>query len=61
VKSEYLLPILIGKLVKEGRARVKVIPCADKWFGVTYKEDREAVTESIRALVHAGVYRSPLF
>lgn len=61
VKSEFLLPTVIGKLVSEGRARVRVLPCHDKWFGVTYKEDRAFVIESIRALVDAGVYRSPLF
>ncbi len=61
VKSEFLLPTVIGKLVSEGRARVKVLPCADKWFGVTYKEDRESVVASIRTLVNAGLYRSPLF
>ena len=61
VKSEFLLPTVIGKLVSEGRARVRVLPCRDKWFGVTYKEDRESVIESIRALVADGTYRSPLF
>lgn len=60
-KSEFLLPIVIGKLVSEKRARVRVIPCTDRWFGVTYKEDRESVAENIRALVREGVYRSPLF
>ena len=61
VKSEFLLPTVIGKLVKDGRARVRVLPCHGKWFGVTYKEDRDAVIESIRALVAEGVYPSPLF
>lgn len=61
VKSEFLLPTVIGKLVSEGRARVKVSDCSDRWFGVTYKEDREAVTASIRALVDGGLYRTPLF
>ena len=61
LKSEFLLPTVIGKLVSEGRARVRVLPCSDRWFGVTYKEDRELVIESIRALVADGVYPSPLF
>ena len=61
VKSEFLLPTIIGGLVEDGRARVKVLPCADKWFGVTYQEDRALVIESIRELVANGVYRSPLF
>ena len=61
VKSEFLLPGVIGDLVHEKRATVKVLPCADKWFGVTYKEDRESVIASIRSLVENGMYRSPLF
>lgn len=61
IKSEFLLPGVIGDLVHEKRATVKVLPCADKWFGVTYKEDRESVIASIRALVENGMYRSPLF
>ena len=60
-RSEFLLPTVVGKLLAEGRARVRVLPCHDAWFGVTYKEDRETVIESIRALVDAGVYPSPLF
>jgi hypothetical protein len=61
LSSEFLLPTVIGKLVREDRAQVRVLPCRDRWFGVTYKEDRAFVTESIRALVADGVYASPLF
>ena len=60
LKSEFLLPTVVGKLVSAGRARVKVLPCGDRWFGVTYQEDRAVVIDSIRALVAAGVYSSPL-
>ena len=61
LKAEFLLPTIVGKLIDENRATVKVLPCASRWFGVTYKEDREAVQESIRALVRDGLYPSPLF
>ena len=61
VKAEYLLPKIIDKLIKSGRARVRVLETRDKWFGVTYKEDREAVVASIRALIDGGVYKEKLY
>lgn len=61
IKAEYLLPKIIDKLIKSGKARVEVLETKDKWFGVTYKEDKEAVVASIRALIEAGVYKEKLF
>lgn len=61
VKAEYLLPTIVGGLLKEGKIDVKVLKSNDKWFGVTYKEDKEAVVSSIRGLVNAGVYPEKLF
>ena len=61
LKAEFLLPTIVGKLINENRATVKVLPCTSRWFGVTYKEDRAAVQESIGALVRDGFYPSPLF
>lgn len=61
LKAEYLLPTIIGDLLKEGKADVKVLKSHDKWFGVTYKEDKEAVVASVRSLVDAGVYPEKLF
>ncbi len=61
IKSEYLLPSVINRLVESGRARVKVIETPDKWFGVTYREDKQAVVDSLRALIAAGVYPERLF
>ena len=56
LKSEYLLPSIIDGMVKSGRARVKVLETPDKWFGVTYKEDKEAVVNAIKKLIADGVY-----
>lgn len=56
MKSEYLLPRIIDKLLKEKRAEVKVLETQDKWFGVTYKEDKLGVIEAIRNLIADGVY-----
>ena len=56
IKSEYLLPAVIDQLIKAGRATVKVLETRDKWFGVTYKEDKQAVVDAISGLVARGVY-----
>ena len=61
LKAEYLLPIYIGRLLREGSVRVQVLQTAEKWFGVTYREDKPAVQENFRALIEAGVYQVPLF
>ena len=61
LKSEYLLPTIIDQLIRENRARVTVLETRDHWFGVTYKEDKEGVAESIRELVRQGVYPERLF
>ena len=61
MKDEYLLPIYIGRLLKEQKVTVKVLETADKWFGVTYKEDQMGVEASIRALVDSGIYPNDLY
>lgn len=61
IKSEYLLPAEIDKMIQKGTARVKVLKDHDKWFGVTYAEDKDKVVRSLRALVDAGVYPEKLF
>lgn len=61
VKAEYLLPRIIGELLLEGRAQVKVLQSHDQWFGVTYQEDKVAVIEAIQALIEKGVYPAALF
>lgn len=49
--SEYLLPTIIGKLLEEDKVEVEVLQTKDKWFGVTYKEDKEAVIQAIKSIV----------
>ena len=61
IKAEYLLPKIIDKLVHEGKAKVRVLDTPDKWFGVTYKEDKQAVVDAIKGLIDAGVYKEKLF
>ncbi len=61
LKSEYLLPRIIDQLLQEKRAFVKVLETNDKWFGVTYQEDKPGVIEAIHKLVEQGVYKAKLF
>lgn len=61
MKKEYLLPGVVGDLLKDGRASVAVLETNDKWFGVTYKEDKQSVVDSFRKLTDAGVYPEKLF
>jgi len=61
LKSEYLLPNIVDKLLKEERANVKVLETQDRWFGVTYKEDKETVQEAFRELIADGVYAEMLW
>ncbi|MDD6435212.1 MAG: sugar phosphate nucleotidyltransferase [Clostridiales bacterium] len=56
VKKEYLLPQVIGNMVKKGAARVRVLETSDKWFGVTYAEDKENVIAKIKELTDKGIY-----
>lgn len=55
-KQEYLLPSIVGRLLREGKTHVNVLQSPDKWFGVTYIEDKDIVIRSIKELIEAGVY-----
>ena len=61
LKAEYLLPRIVDKMIKTGKARVTVLETRDKWFGVTYKEDKQTVVKAIRELIEQGVYPEKLF
>ena len=61
LKAEYLLPIYIDELLQAGRVSVKVLDTNDKWFGVTYKEDKDYVVKSFAKLIEDGVYQKNLF
>ena len=61
LKSEYLLPGVIGKLIAEGKGTVRVLPSHDRWFGVTYKEDKEYVVASMKKLIAEGKYPEKLW
>ena len=56
VKAECLLPVMVGEELKAGRMTVSVLSSKDKWFGMTYHEDRALVAEDLKKLHEAGVY-----
>lgn len=60
LKDEFLLPIIADEMLKEG-VSYSVIPTDDQWFGVTYKEGKPAVIESIKKLIRDGVYIEDLY
>ena len=61
LKCEYFLPFVVDELLNEGRATVKVLKTDDRWYGVTYKEDKPQVVAAIRALKDQGLYPQKLW
>lgn len=61
LKGEYFLPSVVSELIAEGKARVKVLHSPDKWYGVTYKEDKPVVVAAIGEKIEAGVYPDKLW
>ena len=61
LKAEYLLPIHIGGMLHEDKCTVSVLETKDKWFGVTYKEDKEAVIKSFKELIESEIYNKDLY
>ena len=61
LKCEYFLPSVVGNLLTEEKATVKVLKSTDKWFGVTYKEDKPVVVAAIRKMKEDGLYPEKLW
>lgn len=61
LKCEYFLPTVVGELLQEGKATVKVLKSPDKWYGVTYRPDHEIVVEAVKAMKAAGTYPDELW
>ena len=59
--AEYFIPTPVDQLIREAAARVKVVDCDASWFGITYREDREAVRQSILEKISGGIYPSRLW
>lgn len=61
LKCEYFLPFVVDELLKEDKAQVKVLKSKDRWYGVTYKEDKETVVQAIRRMKEQGLYPEKLW
>ncbi len=61
MKGEYFLPGVVDQLIKEGKARVKVLRSQDRWYGVTYKEDKDSVVSDLQSMKDKGEYPDVLW
>lgn len=61
MKGEYFLPGVVDQLIQEGKAEVKVLNSMDRWYGVTYKEDKESVVDALQSMKDKGEYPDVLW
>lgn len=61
MKGEYFLPSVVDRLIREGKAEVKVLKSQDRWYGVTYKEDKESVVSALQSMKDKGEYPDKLW
>lgn len=61
IKCEYFLPFVVDELLKSGKAEVTVLKSVDRWYGVTYKEDKEMVVKAIQGMKDKGLYPEKLW
>lgn len=61
LKGEYFLPGVVDYLLEQGKAQVKVLNSHDKWYGVTYKEDKENVVNALQSMKDKGIYPQKLW
>ena len=61
MKGEYFLPGVVDQLIQEGKAEAKVLKSMDRWYGVTYKEDKEGVVDALQSMKDKGEYPDVLF
>ncbi|MCG8322786.1 MAG: nucleotidyltransferase [Cytophagales bacterium] len=60
-KAEFYIPLVVNNMIVNDMATIEVLTCEDKWFGITYKEDKEIVKKAFSQFVSQGVYPSPLW
>lgn len=61
MKSEFFIPKEVGKMLRESKIEVQVLQSEDKWYGVTYQEDKPVVQAGIKKLIDEGKYPVPLW
>lgn len=57
LKDEFFIPLVVDHLIRENKAKVKVFPCQDRWYGMTYREDLADVKNAMNHMVQEGLYR----
>ncbi len=60
-KGEFFIPMVVDELIREGKARVRVLPSKSRWFGVTYKKDKDKAVKMLRQLINQGIYPERLW
>ena len=61
LKCEYYIPFVVDELAKEGKAKIKALTTTEKWYGVTYKEDKQSVVDALKEKTEQGIYPAPLW
>ena len=61
LKGEYFLPSPVSQLIEEGKASVKVLTSADRWYGVTYADDKPMVMAALKGMQEQGLYPDGLW
>ena len=61
LKKEFLVPVIIDRLIKTGKAQVDILPTEDKWIGITYQEDTEAARAEFERMASQGIYPEKLW
>ena len=61
LKCEYFLPLVVTELIEEGKAKIQVLRSTDKWYGVTYREDKPTVVAAIAQKTQEGLYPEDLW
>ena len=61
MKGEYFLPGVVDRLIHENKAQVKVLRSRDRWYGVTYKEDKQSVVDALQSMKDKGEYPDVLW
>ena len=61
LKAEFFLPLVIDQLLKENKAKIKILTSSERWHGVTYKGDKEGVVDALQAMKDKGLYPEVLW
>jgi hypothetical protein len=61
LKSEFYIPLIVNELIKQKKGKVQILSGSNSWFGVTYKEDKEEVSQKIKVLIAYGAYPEKLW